>query len=89
MDAGVALLRERPERALRLLDSAVPLLEASQAKLVLASAHYCRGALLGGEQGAALKRGAWQAIADEGVVEPWRYIVSFASGFRGVVGRSG
>jgi serine/threonine protein kinase len=82
LSAGVALLRQRRQRAIAHLDAARALYDECEARLLSAATQYCKGALVGGEQGASLQGPTLAAFVDEGVVDPRRYIAWIACGFR-------
>jgi hypothetical protein len=84
--AGVAVLREQPELALRRLDAALPWLLRAEAKLLVASVQYCRGALLGADDGRALTSDAVNTLRSEGIVCPERWVAWNACGFRNLIG---
>jgi hypothetical protein len=86
VQAGVAWLRGRPQRALRHLDAALAWLVDAEAQLLIASVQYCKGALLADESGRALMRSAANTLRAEGVLRPERWVAWTACGFRTVLG---
>jgi len=78
--AGLALQRQQRGRALTYLERALWLFDASESKLVAASARYCQGALEGGEAGWAAQDAALACLKAEGVADPARWIVWNAPG---------
>jgi hypothetical protein len=84
--AAVLALSDRKARAIANLEHAHAVFEASEASLLMAATRYCKGALLGGDEGRALQAPALAAFEAEGVVDPRRYIAWIAAGFRDVVG---
>ncbi len=79
--AGIAVLRGDSARALGLLDTAAPGLEAADMGLFAAAARYRQGQLLGGEQGRALRTKAHAWMAGQKVKNPSRMIALHAPGF--------
>jgi hypothetical protein len=86
LSAAIAALRGNQRRAIALLDAACSAFLACDAKLFAATTRYCKGALLGGEQGRALQQPALAAFHGEGVVDAPRYIAWIASGFAEILG---
>ncbi len=79
--AGVERLSGRPERAVALLSEAEAILEAADMALYLEAARWRRGALIGGEEGAALVDQARAAFGLERVRRPERFLDVLAPGF--------
>jgi serine/threonine protein kinase/tetratricopeptide (TPR) repeat protein len=83
--AAMAMLREERGRASRRLDLASALFESSEARLLLEATRYCRGALLGGEEGSLLKQSVRVNLEHEGVVAVDHYVGWVAFGLRDLV----
>lgn len=80
LDASLALQCRGRERALSKIEAALPLIDAAELKLVAASARYCRGRLMGGDEGRALQLKAATVMRQESVVDPAR-CASWAAAF--------
>ena len=81
IQAGIAHLRGRTERARAKLDAAAAHFDAVEARLWAASADYCAGRIEGGPAGHARSEAAARVLSDEGVRDPVRWAVWTASGF--------
>jgi eukaryotic-like serine/threonine-protein kinase len=79
--AGAAAIRGQTARALRELDRARRSFAAAEAKLALASVDHCRGTLIGGDAGRALREGASATLRAEGVLHPERWVRWTVAGF--------
>jgi hypothetical protein len=86
VEAGVAMQRDRPEQALSLLDSAIAELVSAEAAMMVASARYIKGAMLGGDAGHAMKCLARATLEEEGILAPERWIAWTVPGFDVVAG---
>ena len=82
IEAGVAHLLGRRDRALAKLSASVARFSAAELDLFAASADYCAGALEGGDAGRARREAAARVLADEGVREPAHWAAWNACGFR-------
>lgn len=87
VEAGIAIARDRPDLALSRLADSGRNFEAAEAKLMMATVQYCRGMLLGGDDGRALKSRARDSLTAEGVLSPERWIGWAACGFRPALDR--
>ena len=85
VEAGIAVARDRPDLALSRLDAAIRNFETAEAKLMIVTAKYCQGALLGGDSGRTLKSEAAAVFAAEGVRVPARWVGWVACGFRSLL----
>ena len=85
VEAGVALLQDRPNTALAKLDDALRDFESGEAKLMIASVDYCKGTLVGGDMGRALRQHAAKALGEEGIRNPVRWVAWTACGFRPIL----
>lgn len=85
VQAGVSMQRDRPEEALGWLRSASTELDRAGASLMAASARYVAGAMIGGDEGAALKAGARRDLDAQGVVDSLRWIGWTVTGFDAIL----
>lgn len=86
LGAGGQLLMDRPDAALAGLDTAITALDTSGAKLVAASARYCKGLVLGGDVGRSLQSAACDTLRAEGIVDAKRWVGWTTPGFRVALG---
>lgn len=80
---AVACLRGQPQRALAEFELARSRYEEADMLLGAASALWCQGTLLGGEEGRALVTQAEGAMREQGIVRPERWAARYLPGIRG------
>jgi serine/threonine protein kinase len=79
--AGAAAVRGDTEQSVALLAEAGPALEGADMRLWAAAAHYRRGQLVGGDEGATLCATAEQVMRAEDIVNPAAMVGMLAPGF--------
>jgi serine/threonine protein kinase len=79
--ASRALLQERPVVARETLEAALLVLDSRGSKLIAASARYCWGLMLGGDEGLTTRAAASEVLQREGVRDPHKWSLWTLPGF--------
>jgi hypothetical protein len=79
--AAIHAQEGRPDLALAELERGERRIAAADAAIYASIVRYCRGLLVGGDEGKELRARAVQHLVSEGVKSPQRYIAWFLPGF--------